>query len=235
MKVKSYKTERLITNCYVANGEESIGHIEIQDPRIKEIGLLEVDFKSTGKRITFELQEISSLTTNAFQMVFLTPNNISILLHVYRDELKKYRLTLLNHVLKNDLGEQYSKENKFTFTSKMVYEMIQYAESAIVFGYTALEAFVNGCIPDDFSYEITNSKGIIERYNIRAIERWLPLSEKLTKVLCEVFNDKELANQPFWSDFKELERIRNSIIHLKKEDSDFFHVFFQKSTIRKIK
>lgn len=234
MKIKSYKTEKLITNFFLQSGETRVGGIDVQDPRIKQIHLLEAKFQRPDTYMAFELQEMSSFTTDEFRMFFLTPNNISILLYVYRNELKKYRLTLKNHVLKNDLGEQYSKENKLTFTSKMVYEMIQYAEAAIIFGYTALEAFVNGCIPDDYVYEFTNSKGIVERYDIRAIERWLSLSDKLKNVLGDILNDKNLANQSFWSDFKELETIRNTIVHLKKEDSDFFHVFFDELTIRRI-
>ena len=234
MKIKSYKTEKLITNICFKNGEKSLGHIEIQDPRIKQISLLEVDFQKPSNYMAFELQEISSLTTESFKTVFLTPNNISILLHVYKNELKKYRLTLKNHVLKNDLGKEYEKGNRLAFTSKMIYEMIQYAEAAIIFGYTALEAFANGCIPDSYVYEFTNNKGIVERYDLKAVERWLSLSDKLKNVLGEIFKKSELVNQSFWSDFKDLETIRNSIIHLKKEDSDFFHVFFDESTITKI-
>jgi len=234
MKIKTYKTEKLITNLFLRRENKIIGRIDVQDPRIKQIQLLEVDLKTPQSYMAFELQNITSYSTDKFKAIFLTPYNVSILLYVYRNELKKYKATLLNHVLKNDLGKQYEDENVLTFTSKMVYEMIQYAETAIIFGYTALEAFANACIPDDYCYEFTNNKGIIEKYDVKAIERWLALSDKLKNVLGDIFKTGDLVNQPFWSDFKDLESIRNSIIHLKKEDDEFFHIFFEESTIRKI-
>lgn len=234
MKIKSYKTEKLITNVCVRSKGNNIGKIDVQDPRIKQISLLEVDFQNPNNHMVFELQDISCIATESFTATFLTPNNISILLYVYRNELKKYRLTLKKHVLKNDLGMNYEKENKLAFTSKMIYEMIQYAETAIIFGYTALEAFANSCIPDTYVYEFTNNKGIVEKYDLKAIERWLSLSDKLKNVLGDIFDDTGLANNSFWSDFKDLENIRNSIVHLKKEEDDFFHIFFEESTIRKI-
>lgn len=234
MEIKSYKNKKLITNFVIKTKKGSIGGIDIQDPRVEQINLLEVDFKDPDKYMAFELQEISKFTTDSFETIFLTPNNISLLLHVYRNELKKYKLTLENHVLKNDLGEKYKKKNKLTYTSKMIYEMIQFAETAIIFGYTAVEAFANSCIPENYTYEFKNNKGILEKYDLKATERWLSLSDKLKNVLTEIFGKHDLADQQFWSDFKELESLRNSIIHLKKEDHDFFYVFFKKSTIRVI-
>lgn len=234
-KIKSYNSEKLITNIIIKNGNYEVGHIEIQDPRIKQIKLLEVAFDNPNNYMAFELQDISTLATDSFKTVFLTPNNISILLYVYRNELKKYKLTLKNHVLKNYLGEKHKNENKLTFTSKMIYEMIQYAEAAIIFGYTAVEAFANACIPDNYIYEFINNKGIVEKYNSIAIERWLSLSDKLKSILGVIFGKKELTSQKFWSDFKKLESLRNSIIHLKKEDNDFFHIFFKEETIEIIK
>lgn len=231
MKVKAYKTEKLITNIYIKNKETEIGGIEVQDPRINRIDLLNVDFKDDSKKMIVEMQDISSFETSDFKMIFLTPNNISILLYVYRNELKKYKLTLVNHVLKNDLGENYKDKDKLTYNSKMIYEMIQYAELSVIFGYTALEAFANYCIPIDYVYEIENSKGIIEKYDVYAIERWMTLSEKIKNVLCEVFEDSDILKTKYWSDFKHLEQIRNSIIHSKQEEYDFYHIFFDKKTI----
>ena len=183
--ITSYNDRQLISNIFIKNGDLSYGKIDVQDPRVDTITLLNVDGLKNNQDFVFELQKISCFSTNDFSLYFYTPNNISIFHYLYKDNLKKYKLTLKNHVLKNDVGNDYEEYNdspihKITTNSKMVYEMIQYAELSIIMGYTTIESFVNYSIPDDYIFQVKNNKGIIESYNRLAIERNLKLSVKIS-------------------------------------------------------
>lgn len=119
--------------------------------------------------------------------------------------MKKYKSTLKNHVIKNNVGNDYKEYNdspihKITINRKMVYEMIQYAELSIIMGYTTIESFVNYSIPDDYIFQVKNNKGIIKSYNSLAIERNLNYENSteckerinnINAVLDRIFNRKK--------------------------------------------
>lgn len=235
-KILHYDDKLLMTNLFIKSGDTKIGGIDIQDPRIDTISLLKVRGLKSNSKVVFEMQNTSVLSTDKFKMHFLTPNNISILYYVFADNYKKYKLTLMNHVLNNDLGNQYSEYNdnfihRLIMTSKMVYEMIQYAECAIIFGYTTIEAFANYSIPENYSYQCTNNKGIIESYNREAIERNINLSKKLKEMLVPIYGAGDITKEKFWPRFIELERLRNSIVHSKAEEKTLFHKLFNQNTL----
>ena len=55
--------------------------------------------------------------------------------------------------------------------TKIIYNYIEEIQTAIVFGYTALEAFSNLSIPEKYVYTAKpNSKGIVEAFDKMAIE-----------------------------------------------------------------
>lgn len=235
--IMSYNDRQLISNIFIKSGDLSYGKIDVQDPRVDTITLLNVDGLKNKQDFVFELQKISCFSTDNFSLYFYTPNNISIFHYLYKENLKKYKLILKNHVLKNDVGNDYEEYNdspihKITINSKMVYEMIQYAELSIIMGYTTIEAFVNYSIPDDYIFQEKNNKGIIESYNRLAIERNLKLSVKIKKIISYIYEIEDISIQPFWSRFIELENIRNSIVHSKAEEKELFHKLFDVNTIK---
>ena len=67
-----------------------------------------------------------------------------------------------------------------------------------------------------------NNKGILEKYDKDNLERWMPLKDKLSKVLVELFKTRDIRKEDFWNDFCEFEKIRNSIIHQKLLNKDIF-------------
>lgn len=115
------------------------------------------------------IKDIDEVKINKEKISYFTPNNIAILLSVntkaYKEaeELYKNYFKDDNKIYKDNIPERAVK----------LMDYIEAIQTAIVFGYTALETFINLSIPDDYIHENQNNKGIIESYNKEAIERWL--------------------------------------------------------------
>ncbi|WP_223916376.1 hypothetical protein, partial [Aeromonas caviae] len=58
-----------------------------------------------------------------------------------------------------------------------------------------------------------------EHYGKEQIERWVSTSEKISKIIPEVLKCNSPTEKKFWGDFKNLERVRNEIIHSKSNNS----------------
>jgi hypothetical protein len=85
---------------------------------------------------------------------------------------------------------------------------------SIVFAHSAMEAFVNYEMPEDFTYESIR-RDHTRRYSKAQIERWINLEEKLGDVLPSALKISSPRQQDFWKRYKELEAIRHDIIHFK--------------------
>lgn len=148
------------------------------------------------------LQKMLDLRIDNKEINLSLPNEIGLSLNIFtkaRDEAEN-----LLEKLKKDL-----QKNKDFYSENV----------SFVFSYKAVEAFCNATIPNDFVYKKTNSKGIQEIYEISQIEKWIPTSEKLTEILPNILNCESPKQIKCWSMFKELEVLRNEIIHSKKKKS----------------
>lgn len=184
------------------------------------------DGKLTGSMI---IKDIDEVKINKEKISYFTPNNIAILLSINTKSKNKA----------NELFTNYFKDDKIIFedaiparSSKLI-DYIEEIQTSIVFGYTALETFTNLSIPDDYTYENKNHKGIVENYNKEAIERWLDMKKKLN-ILKEIYKTNKLENQKWWSYFILLEQYRNSIIHQKTINSTGFYKEYFKNNIFEI-
>ena len=142
------------------------------------------------------------------------PNEIGISLNVFVNARKESQI-LLKKLKENikDTDDIYGEK------IKLFYDYIEKIQICLIFSYKAVEAFCNATIPNDFIYKKKNSKGIQEIYGILEIERWIPTSEKLTEIIPETLSCQSPKSEKYWSDFKELESLRNEIIHSKKSNS----------------
>lgn len=119
-----------------------------------------------------------------------------------------------------------------------IYDYLEKLQISVLFTYTAVEAFANVAIPENFTYERINSKQIREVLSKTAIERWCTTSEKVGDVLPLVFGVDSPKDQDYWTDFKSLEDVRNAIVHPKTVDSNlnmessFFEGFFKEVIFR---
>jgi hypothetical protein len=120
--------------------------------------------------------------------------------------------TLEKHPSSNALAVPDSKDSQ-------LFDCLEDAIACVIFAYTAVEAFANESIPDEFEYRRDNPGGkFIELYNKDQIERNVSLDEKLDKVLPLIFDVPSPKGTKLWEDYVRLTRIRNRLIHLKSKD-----------------
>lgn len=113
-----------------------------------------------------------------------------------------------------------SIKEQVTFNTRSEsFDYVERVMESIVMAFTALEAFVNENIPDDYEYQAhRKSEIILEVMDKKAIERWLSLDEKLSNVLPEAKSVDSPKGSKCWQGYKELKTTRDRIIHMKKED-----------------
>lgn len=102
---------------------------------------------------------------------------------------------------------------------KEYYDYFEIIIEAVIFAYTALEAFANICIPTGWEYQ-TDSNGVKTIYSKEAIERKFELREKFKKVIRPILNSPDPTKEKWWMPFIELEDLRNEIIHTKQSRSE---------------
>lgn len=67
----------------------------------------------------------------------------------------------------------------------------------------------------------------------KAYERWIPLQEKLSEILTDIYQVKNLRGQKVWSSFTKLEQLRHDIIHQKSiQRTDFYKKYFDGDIFR---
>jgi hypothetical protein len=147
------------------------------------------------------LQEIDSVSINHsgknVHINYFAPNNVGILLSISNKSMNAakqiYAETLFNQQSVEAAKKNINKKEEIVTNSQVVYSYIEMIQTCIVFGYTALEAFTNLSIPDDYEYKTkTNNKGIIETYDKEAIERWTTLKSKISEMLVDIYKTKNI-------------------------------------------
>lgn len=143
------------------------------------------------------------------------PNEISLSLNISKKsqensfQLKKLLTKKLDSIDESIFNDEVS----------LAYDYLEEIQKAVIFSYKAIESFCNEAIPDDYIYKKKNPKGIEEHYGKEQIERWISTSEKVSEILPAIFDNESPKGEKFWSSFKNLERLRNEIIHSKSNAS----------------
>lgn len=187
-----------------------------------------------GQRGEMVLQEIDSLkiavnTKKKTEVNYFAPNNVGVLLSISQKSLHASKEILIG-MNEADKLDNADKRKEIIDNSIVIYEYIEKIQSCIVFGYTALEAFSNLSIPDNYEHKICNNKGVTEIYNKDSIERWLSLSKKIGLLLIDIYDTKPIKGTNIWSKFVQFEELRNSIIHQKSINStDFYKRYFHRN------
>lgn len=197
-----------IVAVHVVEGDKVDGRdIPIPDIRAgKPIGMYDQKVKQT---VFF--QRLIELDFENSKISIAAPNEISLSLSISKksqeraSDLKK---VIARHSIKSD-GPLYDED------VKIAYDFLEEVQTAIIFSYKAVESFCNATIPDDYSYKKKNNKGIEEHYGKKEIERWINTSQKVSEILPLILGSETPAKEEFWSHFKNLERIRNDIVHSK--------------------
>ncbi|NPE29591.1 hypothetical protein HNV12_16850 [Methanococcoides sp. SA1] len=188
--------------------------------------------KLKGSMLVQELDTVN-LNRNRKATYFL-PNNIALLLSTSEKALDSAKSIYSKQLTNPDYEVNFEKmdhDRKKTINevSSIFCDYLENIQTAIVFGYTAIEAFVNISIPGDYQYTTSqNSRGISEIYDKKAIERWLTLKIKIREILTDIYKTSKVDKQKWWENFANLEKYRNDIIHQKSIDStEFYKSYFK--------
>ena len=105
--------------------------------------------------------------------------------------------------------------------SDIAFDMLEEDVESIVMAYTAIEAFVNETVhPEDEIWIPKKGNKITMRLRYEDFER-MPLEDKLYEVLPEKLKvpaiDKNERDNNIWQNYKELEKLRDDVVHMKGE------------------
>lgn len=102
------------------------------------------------------------------------------------------------------------------------FDYIEKHLESIILAYTALEAFANSVIPENYQHiRHGRSKILLDVSHKEAIERTYSTEEKLGIVLPEILQCKSPKGLDLWQKFKSLKKARDKIIHAKTQESRF--------------
>lgn len=185
-----------------------------------------IEFRTYRPHIVHGVKQNKTLVLNIFEsfdvnntkIEFLTPNIVSMFVNISNESYNKAVL-----IYKKTIRPKLIKEEKVEFRDQELSHLYDYLEAvkvSIIFAYNSIEAFVNIAIPSDYTYENINNRGIIEIWNKDAIHRWMSTSDKLSKIIPELRELDNPKDKKFWSNFKELEDLRNKIIHPKPASTE---------------
>ncbi|MBK7667959.1 MAG: hypothetical protein IPJ32_11845 [Sphingobacteriaceae bacterium] len=176
---------------------------------IREARLTRLHSKADNR--IYALAKGNNAKVNDKQVFYTTPNNIALSLSIMKKSFKRAKALHKNLILNRKEKKIDLKDND----KSQLYDFFEEIQACIIFAYVAVEAFTNAAIPENFKYTKTNEKGIEETWNKENIERWMQTSEKLSKILPDILKSTDIKAETFWPKFKELERVRNEIIHQK--------------------
>lgn len=195
---------------------------------------IKIRSKADGK--TYFLAKSESSKINDKVIDYTAPNNISISLSLMKKSLKNAKEIFKKLALS-------ASGNKIKITEDLkpeLYDFFEQIQTSIIFSYIAIEGFSNAVIPDDYQFEKFNEKGIKETWDKENIERWMSTSEKVGNILPLILKATDIKTESFWTYFKELEKLRNDIVHQKtiekgtKLDVELFHEMLNPNVIDKI-
>ena len=183
------------------------------------------------------IQDIDKVSLNKkSNITYFVPNNIALLLSVSDKSLQEAKKIHTKYFSNSEIELDLEKmtgdrKEMMNNASSLICDYLESIQTSIVFGYTALEAFVNLSIPEGYEHTAEkNSKGISEIYDKKAIERWLPLKTKVKSILSGIYNTKKIDSQKWWGHFLNLESYRNEIIHQKSiSHTEFYKIYFKQS------
>ncbi|MCO7185520.1 hypothetical protein NH341_08780 [Tenacibaculum sp. XPcli2-G] len=187
---------------------------EKKDFRIKKPHII-LNRDDFNKYFVFDANWI--LVFDNLETLMIQPNDVSLYSNISDTNLKKaqefYKETILpRHKIWYGSHPDLDKQTQY-------YNYFELIITSLIFAYTALEAFANICIPNNYEYLIEKS-GIKTIYSKEAIERKYSLREKFKVILKDIINTSDPTKESWWNDFIKLEDLRNEIIHTKQSKSE---------------
>ena len=101
-----------------------------------------------------------------------------------------------------------------------IFDMLEEDMQSIIMAYTAIEAFANATVQPEDEIYIPGESGIIAERLPYEKFMYMSLEKKLDRVLPEKLKLPPInknGEDDTWQDYKELEDLRNAVIHMKGE------------------
>lgn len=203
------KNERMV--CVHTIDEPTDDTLTVPTPDARSNKPFGIHDQEDGQTAFF--QKIITAKIGENEVSIAIPNEISLSLSISMKSL-----TAAEHKQKEIKKRASTNDTIFDTDVRIAYDFLEEIQKAVVFSYKAVESFCNASIPDAYTYKKTTSKGIVEHYGKEQIERWVSTSEKISAIIPKILKCSSPTKQGFWSDFKNLERIRNEIIHSKSSN-----------------
>lgn len=185
------------------------GLLDQQDPRVSASALVKVD---AGGYVLLNAARIMKLDKKTVS--FALPSPAALCLSVSHAAYKKAK-EVPDADLFQLLPHGWSAEN----TLPELFDLFEQLFLNVIFAYTALEAFVNEVIPDNYTFSVVRQdKKYTEHYDRDQIERNLSLDVKLSKILPDITGVKLLTGGSLWNEYIQLKEMRDRIIHIKTAD-----------------
>jgi hypothetical protein len=160
------------------------------------------------------LKTVDEAKLNKREISYNSPNNIALSLNIaitHSRTAKQY--------YENVLFEAANCSSQETICPRInhpeIFDYFERLQISVIFAFTAVETFANIAVPDNYTYERITNKGIKELLTKENIERWCSTTEKLEKILPNIFSMDSPKKAKFWTSFKQLEELRNDIVHPK--------------------
>lgn len=153
-------------------------------------------------------------TVEGQEVKFSAPAHAALCLNISNQAYKKLQAISINDLFKNTSYGRAAEEGL-----PLLFDFFELSFQNIVFAYTALEAFANQTIPDDFVFtKLRQDKRCEESFSKDQIERYLSLDIKLSEVLPQITGTPLSKGASPWTEYAELRKIRDRIIHVKSVD-----------------
>lgn len=195
----------MYSTCWAMTTERQQKLLEAEDSRFHVIGpvgtglgMMATTERIGRKRITFGL-----------------PSAPALFLNIAREShLKRVAIDLESVFIAHPPPQGTWPQNH-----QPLFNYFELFSSEVIFSFTALEAFANEVIPQEFTYQFKSNKKAEPVALARAeIERRVSLDEKLTRVIPEAHKCPSPNGTKTWQDYKALKSVRDRLVHLKSID-----------------
>jgi hypothetical protein len=186
---------------------------EGRDPREKKPWIL---FNEEDYTKTLNYSSTWILNINQYQIHLSQPNDISLYSSIAQKALrnaKKFYKKYVDFYMKHSSGGLIPVIPEYESLYLDYYEAVI---QGIIFSYTALEAFANICIPEE--YKFLDEKG--KTLKRERIERYKPLGFKLDTILKDILKTSDPHKEVWWVEFEKLQTVRNEILHSKPSKAE---------------
>lgn len=206
----SGKNWELIDPILLVAAQINADYLEKADKRVNKPDIiLHKDFPD--KRFTFGDQWV--LEFDGLSTLMVRPNDISLYSNIAEKSLEK-AINFYDGVIM----PRFKHAHYGTFPSQEVqteyYGYFELITTALIFAFTALEAFANSVIPNDIKLEKADGS-VHTKTNIE----WYSMEEKLTVISEHILSAPAPQEQNWWARLKALQKIRNQSIHTIQSDS----------------